>query len=283
MVWCRHCMKPREAERDPDGGFLCCTTCGRVIDNDIFANDPVFFKNAGGQSQLSGNFVKTIQSDYSESRDRTLMKGREEISIMVSSLSVGGGDSIISQAFAFYQIAVERNFTRGRRTSQVAAACLYIACRLGRGVPNQDEQLVGIRCHVERRTGENRVVVDLDAAAFKEWDVAIVCSIGGPEVRDDWEEVAKIIIQLIPEERNFTLHPFDDHHAILHSNLSSVGECALIHRITQTSLAYFERNPFHLWILSVLSSIGDICGGLVEVHPLTSSMFDRSAVGLMAT
>ncbi|KAF8395575.1 hypothetical protein HHK36_019525 [Tetracentron sinense] len=200
MVWCRHCMKPREAERDPDGGFLCCTTCGRVIDNDIFANDPVFFKNAGGQSQLSGNFVKTIQSDYSESRDRTLMKGREEISIM---------------------IAVERNFTRGRRTSQVAAACLYIACRLGRGVPNQDEQLVGIRCHVERRTGENRVVVDLDAAAFKEWDVAIVCSIGGPEVRDDWEEVAKIIIQLIPEERNFTLHPFDDHHAILHSNLSS--------------------------------------------------------------
>lgn len=27
------------------------------------------------------------------------------------------------------QIAVERNFTRGRRTEQVAAACLYIACR----------------------------------------------------------------------------------------------------------------------------------------------------------
>lgn len=27
------------------------------------------------------------------------------------------------------QIAVERKFTRGRRTTQVAAACLYIACR----------------------------------------------------------------------------------------------------------------------------------------------------------
>ena len=27
------------------------------------------------------------------------------------------------------QIAVERNFTRGRKTDQVAAACLYIACR----------------------------------------------------------------------------------------------------------------------------------------------------------
>ncbi|GJT06882.1 transcription factor IIIB 60 kDa subunit isoform X1, partial [Tanacetum coccineum] len=29
----------------------------------------------------------------------------------------------------FYQIAVERGFTRGRRTAQVAAACLYVACR----------------------------------------------------------------------------------------------------------------------------------------------------------
>jgi transcription factor IIIB 90 kDa subunit len=27
------------------------------------------------------------------------------------------------------KIAVDKNFTRGRRTTHVAAACLYIACR----------------------------------------------------------------------------------------------------------------------------------------------------------
>ncbi|XP_078428083.1 cyclin/Brf1-like TBP-binding protein isoform X2 [Wolffia australiana] len=57
------------------------------------------------------------------------MKGRDEIRGIVYNLSVAGGDSIINQAHAFYKMAVERNFTRGRSTSQVAAACLYIACR----------------------------------------------------------------------------------------------------------------------------------------------------------
>lgn len=31
--------------------------------------------------------------------------------------------------FPFVKIAIERNFTRGRKSEQVQAACLYIACR----------------------------------------------------------------------------------------------------------------------------------------------------------
>ncbi|XP_042512747.1 transcription factor IIIB 60 kDa subunit-like isoform X2 [Macadamia integrifolia] len=129
MGWCKHCAQNRQMERDPINGFLCCCSCGRVIDQDVFSTEVTFVKGAGGQSQMSGNYVRTVQGEHYESHERTLNKGRDEISDMVVSLGVGGGNSIIDPAFAFYKIAVERNFTRGRRTSQVAAACLDIACR----------------------------------------------------------------------------------------------------------------------------------------------------------
>ncbi|XP_059646463.1 uncharacterized protein LOC132293139 isoform X2 [Cornus florida] len=51
------------------------------------------------------------------------------MSRMADALGIQGGDSIVRPAFAFYTIAVERNFTRGRRKEQVEAACLYISCR----------------------------------------------------------------------------------------------------------------------------------------------------------
>ena len=35
----------------------------------------------------------------------------------------------VDGAHRYFTLAVQRNFTRGRRTQQVAAACLYIICR----------------------------------------------------------------------------------------------------------------------------------------------------------
>ncbi|KAK9290332.1 hypothetical protein L1049_008499 [Liquidambar formosana] len=127
MVWCKNCAK-----NCPSGfvdTFICCSICGRVVNQDNFTDEPVFFKNAAGQSQLSGNFVKTVQSDYSVSRERILNKAEFDIGNIAKALDISGGVSIVRQALAFYTIAVERNFTRGRRTEQVQVACLYIACR----------------------------------------------------------------------------------------------------------------------------------------------------------
>ncbi|XP_027068620.1 transcription factor IIIB 60 kDa subunit isoform X2 [Coffea arabica] len=74
MVWCSNCAKNIQRPDYVDGK-ICCSLCGRVLDEDNFSSEPTFSKNAAGQ------------------------------------------------------IAVERNFTRGRRKEQVEAACLYIACR----------------------------------------------------------------------------------------------------------------------------------------------------------
>lgn len=101
MAWCKHCAEAHPTVRD-DNGYVCCSGCGRVIDQDVYTSDVTFIKGAGGQSQMSGNFVRSVQSDYSASHERTLMKGRDEISDLVLSLCVAGGDSIINEAHAFY-------------------------------------------------------------------------------------------------------------------------------------------------------------------------------------
>ncbi|XP_030971581.1 transcription factor IIIB 90 kDa subunit-like isoform X2 [Quercus lobata] len=113
-------------------GLVCCDICGKVLHEDLYTDEPSFVKGAGGESKLSGSVVRSIQSGYSESFRRTLDKGRDMIESIVTTFNISGGDSIVNPACAFYQIAVERNFTRGRKTDQVAAACLYIACRVAK-------------------------------------------------------------------------------------------------------------------------------------------------------
>ncbi|KAJ7281230.1 hypothetical protein O6H91_Y363100 [Diphasiastrum complanatum] len=144
MVWCSYCGKDQVTERDDINGFICCTGCGRVLDDNIYSSDPTFTKGAGGQSQVVGNFVRDgsfssfgrigIGSGHllgyqSDSHERTLNKGRDEIRDVAEWLSVSGREDAVNAAHRLYVIAVERNFTRGRRTQQVAAACLYIVCR----------------------------------------------------------------------------------------------------------------------------------------------------------
>eukprot|EP01018_Ginkgo_biloba_P027487 Gb_34247 [translate_table: standard] len=144
MVWCSYCGKDQPTERDDINGFTCCTGCGRVLDDNVYSSDPTFMKTAGGQSQLAGNFVKEGQyssygrvggdssHDYgfkTDSHEKTLEKGRDEIQILADTLTVSGRDDAVNAGHRLYVIAVERNFTRGRRIKQVAAACLYIVCR----------------------------------------------------------------------------------------------------------------------------------------------------------
>ncbi|GFY93493.1 cyclin/Brf1-like TBP-binding protein [Actinidia rufa] len=129
MVWCSSCAENHDLLID--GGFLCCSGCGKVINQDNFSNEPTFVKNAAGQSQLAGNRVKTVQSDYSASHGRILKNAFDDMNNLARGLELGIEDNtdVLNPAEAFYKIALERNFTRGRRRELVEAACLYIACR----------------------------------------------------------------------------------------------------------------------------------------------------------
>eukprot|EP00250_Pteridium_aquilinum_P019302 c24385_g2_i1 orf=141-2372(+) len=140
MVWCSYCAKDQVAEADDINGFTCCTGCGRVLDDNVFSSDPTFTKGADGQSSVQGNFIRDRQySSYNnggeghqyatDSHEKTLEKGRDEIRDIADFLAMSSREDVVNAAHRLYIIAVERNFTRGRRTNQVAAASLYIICR----------------------------------------------------------------------------------------------------------------------------------------------------------
>lgn len=60
-----------------------------------------------------------------EARDNT---GKRKIWGIANGLSLA--ERVCDSAQRTYTLAVANQFTRGRRTEYVAAACLYVACRL---------------------------------------------------------------------------------------------------------------------------------------------------------
>jgi transcription factor IIIB subunit 2 len=144
-MWCTNCRENVEAEVDEANGFTCCQNCGKVLDDSVFSSDPTFLKTATGASQVEGNFVPesgiaptltrgprgavTLSFQSQDSHEKTLNRGRSEINELADRLSIRPREDIAAAAHRLYKLAVQRNFTRGRRTQQVAAACLYTICR----------------------------------------------------------------------------------------------------------------------------------------------------------
>ncbi|KAL6619997.1 hypothetical protein ACP70R_035136 [Stipagrostis hirtigluma subsp. patula] len=115
MVYCPHCDDYCNSIEDPDRGYM--SLMGFTL------MSLLLLRILTQGRCLAENILPSI-------RERTLMKGREQIRQIVSNLHVGGGDTIINKAHRFYTLAVDHNFTRGHQKTHVAAACLYIACRL---------------------------------------------------------------------------------------------------------------------------------------------------------
>ncbi|XP_074572929.1 uncharacterized protein LOC141829373 [Curcuma longa] len=128
MGWCNHCEEC-PIYKDRDGIYVCCTLCGRILEQNIYVSRLTFAKGSSGRN---GNIIKILRHEYSTSNLRTLKKGRYAINYLVNCLHMRmyGEDNIIDDAHEFYQMVVDKHFTKGRKISHVAAACLYLSCRL---------------------------------------------------------------------------------------------------------------------------------------------------------
>ncbi|KAM0853756.1 hypothetical protein ACQ4PT_050873 [Festuca glaucescens] len=129
MGYCDHCDDECPTVEDEDTKSICCGNCGKILSQDRFTNEAEFIKDSSGQSRRSGNMTRSIEGGISISRERTEAKGEYEISQIVDGLHVSGREDIIRTALNFYKLALDNDFTQGRRTAHIAAACLYIACR----------------------------------------------------------------------------------------------------------------------------------------------------------
>ncbi|KAF8389531.1 hypothetical protein HHK36_024046 [Tetracentron sinense] len=166
--------------------------------------------------------------------------------------------------------------------------------------------LTGLRSHVEQVDGIKGIVMDLDAGVFRHWAAAVVCSLVsssepvGASAR--WEEVVQLLEKLLPEEGKISLFPCESDRAIFHPKREAsifricnnksfyLGSSLVVgfHRWWPESNAIsysgligsrwiaLKGIPFHLWVPSVFSQIGQICGGLVAIHPDTERCVDLS-------
>ena len=128
---------------DEAKGISCCIECGSVLEDVAFSVDVTFQKDAAGESTVVGQFVNEsgvargigrihggrVYAYQAESHERAQQRGRQHIAHLVDQLKVKPREESIESAHRVYKMALQKGFTRGRRTSHVAAACLYLLCR----------------------------------------------------------------------------------------------------------------------------------------------------------
>ncbi|KAK9056090.1 hypothetical protein SSX86_027178 [Deinandra increscens subsp. villosa] len=120
--WCSNCAQDSETRRDHTDGCVFCVDCGEVLYQDGYS--ATFDKYAAGWAHLTGNLV-TVPKACFEPHRRTLDKGEQIIYRWIHRYGI----IHVGHATKYFEIAVERGFTRGRKTRHVAMACLYVACR----------------------------------------------------------------------------------------------------------------------------------------------------------
>ena len=137
-----------DIEVDPSRADAVCTSCGNVLESSIIVSDIQFEENAHGGSSAIGTFVSSESkggASFSfgggsgrgfaqfqgglvrESREITLRNARRKIEALAQQLSLRRDR--IDMAFHFFKLALNKHLTRGRPSTHVIAACVYITCR----------------------------------------------------------------------------------------------------------------------------------------------------------
>jgi len=128
-----------DIEVDTTRADAVCTNCGAVLESSIIVSDIQFEENAHGGSSAIGTFVsneskggKGVGGTFTasigrESREITLKNARRKIVNLSQQLRLRPDH--IDMAFYFFKLALSKHLTRGRKSSHVIAACVYITCR----------------------------------------------------------------------------------------------------------------------------------------------------------
>lgn len=116
-------------------GDLSCTQCGTVQEENSIVLEVQFGESSSGAAVVQGAMVGADQARASyggrqnsmESREQTIAKGRSRIKRIAMALRIP--DYISDSACEWFKLALTQNFVQGRRSQNVVATCLYVACR----------------------------------------------------------------------------------------------------------------------------------------------------------
>lgn len=161
---CSNC-RGSNIENDPSQGNSFCADCGAVLEENAVVSEVTFAETSGGASVLQGQFVASEKGRVnapsifgrrlgplsgtstsgasasgdsaasasgivSESREVTLANGKRRLAAVA--VALGLGDHHVEMAHRWFTLALQHQFTRGRRSNNIIASCLYIVCRLER-------------------------------------------------------------------------------------------------------------------------------------------------------
>ncbi|KAK4055952.1 transcription factor TFIIIB subunit brf1 [Microbotryomycetes sp. JL221] len=112
----------------------------QVLEENVIVSEITFGEAGSGAAIVQGSYVGADQTRArapagyrgrgggQESREQTLANGRRGIDKLAYALRLP--ERLSDAALRYFNLAVNMNFTRGRRTMYVVAACLYCACRM---------------------------------------------------------------------------------------------------------------------------------------------------------
>ncbi|EHY64562.1 transcription initiation factor IIB [Nematocida ausubeli] len=127
---CAICINSK-IETDAARDISYCTSCGLVIEESTIVSDVQFAQDTKGSSILQGQYVSTGDTKKLVSGKFITTNHTTTIRSIAKSIgeALGIGDSQINSAMRWYNLSLQFNFTKGRKTQVLLAACLYITCR----------------------------------------------------------------------------------------------------------------------------------------------------------
>ncbi|GAV53200.1 hypothetical protein ZYGR_0AI04840 [Zygosaccharomyces rouxii] len=138
MLTCKNC-KSTDFVKDVTNANndLVCQSCGTVAEDNPIVSEVTFGENSSGAAVVQGSYIGKGQSGASmgahggssalESRQVTLNNAYRKLRAVSFALNIP--EYITDAAHQWYKLALHYNFVQGRRSQNVIASCLYIACR----------------------------------------------------------------------------------------------------------------------------------------------------------
>ncbi|KAF8889414.1 cyclin-like protein [Gymnopilus junonius] len=125
-------------EYDQAAGNGFCVQCGTIVEENTIVNEIAFGEASSGAAIVQGSFVAQgstharMSGPYgnrgsNESREQTIANANKKIQSIANVLRLS--EVVCLAATRLYTLAVEHKFTKGRKSMNVVAVCLYVACR----------------------------------------------------------------------------------------------------------------------------------------------------------
>ncbi|GAM25688.1 hypothetical protein SAMD00019534_088630 [Acytostelium subglobosum LB1] len=122
------CTKCQGTQFDTSNdGSTVCIQCGFVVDSTNIVTEIQFSETSGVMGTYVSKSSKKYHSLGSDSRELTLENARRRLFQVAGQVNLKPHH--VDMGLRMYQMAIEHNFTRGRRSLQVAATVLYVVCR----------------------------------------------------------------------------------------------------------------------------------------------------------